>query len=109
MVRDLYQINIVLFFYIDRVQAEGLTEPGLDVVEGHLLDLRDGQDCLLGGLVESGHPTHEPVVAELQPVQQEVLDVGLTHLRQLGLGAPLVVDERELYIFNPGFSPQRTL
>ena len=113
-IKILNQIDIILFLHIDRVQAERLSNLGLDVVEGHLLDLRDGEDGLLGGLVEGRHPAQtalvssdlshaevhngvdEAVIVKLQLLQQEVLDVGLAHLGQLCLSAPLVVDERQL-------------
>ena len=110
-----YEINIVLFLGIDGVKAESLSQLGLDVVVGHLLDLGESEDGLLGRLVQRGHPTEAALVSshiphtevhyrvdlavkvKLQLLQEDVLGVGLGECVQFLLGDPLVVEEGQGY------------
>ena len=73
------------------------THLDLYIIEGHLLDLRNGEDGLPGGLIEGGHPAEAAlvprdlshaevhngvdlaIVVKVELLNEEVLDVSLLH------------------------------
>ena len=89
------------------------THLDLYVIEGHLLDLRNGEDGLPGGLIEGGHPAEAALVPRHVPhaqvhygvnisvkvkpqlLQEDIFSVCLAEEVQLCLGEPLVVEERQ--------------
>ena len=56
-------IQIFLFFRCGFIVQELQANLHLDVIEGHLLDLRDGEDGLAGRLVHGRHPTQATLVS----------------------------------------------
>ena len=71
-------IQIFLFFRSGLVIQELQANLALDVIEGHLLDLRDGEDGLAGRLVHGCHPTQTALVSGHLAHAQINDGVGLT-------------------------------
>ena len=121
--------QIFLFFRRGRVVEKLQSNGRLDVIEGHLLDLGDGEDGLAGCLVHGRHPTQTAlvtgdlphaqvnygvdlsVVVEIQLLYQKVLHFCLILTGQIVISCPKIVFERLLqtvHVLNVGI-PLETL
>ena len=66
----LEDFQIFLFFSRGRIVQQLQADLRLDVIEGHEVDLGQGEDGLPGGLVHGGHPAQAALVPRHLPHAQ---------------------------------------